>query len=39
MWIGFDSPAVRLTGRWGVLDGNRAVATAAGAYLEAAFYG
>lgn len=39
MWIAFDSPAVRLTGRWGILDGNRAVATAAGSYIEAAFYG
>lgn len=38
MWIRFDDDSVRLTGRWAVW-GETAAATAAGAYLEAAFQG
>lgn len=38
MWIKFDDESVRLTGRWAVC-GEAAAATAAGAYLEAAFQG
>ena len=38
MWIAFDSPAVRLTGRVG-RQGGKAAATAAGSTIEAAFCG